>query len=254
MVAPFSQIEPYIIQDESGGHNVLCDLPGCPGVPNPTGAPLSTASGYFQITNSTWKGAGIVNQGYPTAMSAPFNVQEAVAAQLWNQNAGSDWLGSGSYTGNSKIIAANAALMGGTLPAGQPLNAAVLALTGGAPGASGVSSPTTTPVTTPTTPSVTTTPTDPTGYTCGPQYFGLFGPNVCNPNSNPDHTLPSVVAPSGVPAGQPVTQQTPLDFSGITTYLSSIGGSVGIGILAVALLLIAVWPSAQSAVVKAVRA
>jgi hypothetical protein len=45
--------------------------------------PTSSASGYFQFTNSTWKGAaaaaGIDVSQYPTAMSAPYDVQRAVA-------------------------------------------------------------------------------------------------------------------------------------------------------------------------------
>lgn len=109
-VAPFSAIEPYIIGSESSGQNVMQNL-----VPQN----VSTASGYFQITNSTWKGVpSSITQGYPTAMSAPFSVQEQAANYLWNTNSGSDWLGnpSAGYAGNSQIQAANNAILAGQTP------------------------------------------------------------------------------------------------------------------------------------------
>ena len=53
-------------------------------VPNYKYGPGFTASGYYQITNPTWrewaKAAGIDISQYPTAMSAPREVQRAVAA------------------------------------------------------------------------------------------------------------------------------------------------------------------------------
>lgn len=108
-VAPFSEIEPYLIQSESSGQNIMQQQ-----VPQS----VSTAGGYFQITNSTWGGVPTsITQGYGTAISAPFSVQEAAANYLWNTNQGSDWLGNGgSYPGNSAVIAANNALVNGETP------------------------------------------------------------------------------------------------------------------------------------------
>lgn len=126
-VASFSQIEPYILEFEGGGQNILCTLPGCPGVPNPSGAPKSTASGYFQITNSTWAGVPTsITGGTPTAMSAPFSVQANAAQWLWTTDNGSDWLGNGAdYKGNANIIAANNAIEAGNPP---PVPASIQAL------------------------------------------------------------------------------------------------------------------------------
>lgn len=103
MVAPFSFIQPYIIQSESSGQNVLQHL-----VP----VSVSTASGYYQITNSTWNSIpSSITGGYPTAMSAPFDTQTAAAEYLWNNNNGNDWI---PY--NSQVAAANQAYMNGQQP------------------------------------------------------------------------------------------------------------------------------------------
>src|SRR5262249_38240536 len=65
--APLSIISQY----ESGGQNVMQGV-----VPTS----VSTASGYYQITNTTWNGfPSSITQGYPTAMSAPADVQANAA-------------------------------------------------------------------------------------------------------------------------------------------------------------------------------
>lgn len=63
-------------QYESGGRNV----------PNYRYDSGHTAGGYHQITNSTWRDfapqAGVSLAAYPTAMSAPKNIQDAVAEKI----------------------------------------------------------------------------------------------------------------------------------------------------------------------------
>lgn len=70
---------------ESGGRNVL----------NYRFDPRHTASGYFQITNSTWRqfarAAGVDLSRYPTAISAPFRAQSQVAATLYRARGFSPW-------------------------------------------------------------------------------------------------------------------------------------------------------------------
>jgi hypothetical protein len=66
-----------IERHESDGRNVM----------NYRADPWHTASGYFQITNETWRGtapfAGVDVTQFPTAISAPCPVQAAVAGALF---------------------------------------------------------------------------------------------------------------------------------------------------------------------------
>lgn len=72
-----SPLDAYIIKYESGGKNILQQQ---------VDPSISTASGLEQITNSTWRNfapkAGVDLNLYPTAMSAPPNVQLAVGHQI----------------------------------------------------------------------------------------------------------------------------------------------------------------------------
>jgi Transglycosylase-like domain len=61
---------------------VMCESGGDYGAENPT----STASGAYQILDSTWDGYG----GYSHASDAPPSVQDERAAQIWNGGAGRD--------------------------------------------------------------------------------------------------------------------------------------------------------------------
>lgn len=65
----------YVLRRESGG--------------NPTAQnPRSTASGLWQVLDSTWRGFG----GYAKARLAPVDVQNAFARQLWDHGRGcSHW-------------------------------------------------------------------------------------------------------------------------------------------------------------------
>lgn len=71
-----------IINAESGGRNVN----------NYMFDSKHTASGYFQITDTTWAGttAG-QNSGFTHAMDAPFSTQQAVAGELIQKNGLRDW-------------------------------------------------------------------------------------------------------------------------------------------------------------------
>ena len=70
---------------ESGGRNV----------PNYRYDPTHTAQGYWQITNSTWREAapraGVDINQYPTAMSAPKDIQRIVAGKLFEERGFQPW-------------------------------------------------------------------------------------------------------------------------------------------------------------------
>lgn len=74
-----------IEQKESGGKNV----------PNYKYGPGFSASGYYQMIDGTWrrwaKGAGIDISEYPTAMSAPKEVQRAVAEYGFQKEGFAPW-------------------------------------------------------------------------------------------------------------------------------------------------------------------
>jgi hypothetical protein len=74
-----------IEQAESKGKNI----------PNYKFGPGFTAQGYYQITNPTWrdyaKAAGVDLSQYPTAMTAPRDVQRAVATQIFNKRGFQPW-------------------------------------------------------------------------------------------------------------------------------------------------------------------
>lgn len=91
---PLALIEKY----ESGGQNVMQGVvpPGGgynPSVGRVTGP--STAQGFYQITNTTWREtapkAGVDLDQYPTAMSAPKEVQAKVAQTLFNEQGFKPW-------------------------------------------------------------------------------------------------------------------------------------------------------------------
>jgi len=89
-----------IAQYESGNQNIYNYLYNS----NPS---LYTASGYYQITNSTWAQgaqlAGVDTSQYPTAISAPYDVQTQVAQALYNQYGYEPW------EGNQQLMQAVAA-------------------------------------------------------------------------------------------------------------------------------------------------
>ena len=82
---------PLIAQYESGNQNVL----------NTQG---SSASGYYQIINGTWQQfaptVGVNLNQYPTAMTAPQDVQTQVATAIYNQQ------GIGPWSSNVPLLAA----------------------------------------------------------------------------------------------------------------------------------------------------
>jgi hypothetical protein len=93
-------------QDESGGRNI-------PNQQGPGGSPASTASGYSQITDPTWRdNAPAVGAGqYPRAMSAPASAQNAVTDQLLATRGLQPW------QSNKKLMAdATAALTQAGIP------------------------------------------------------------------------------------------------------------------------------------------
>lgn len=89
-----------IIACESGGRNVHTAIPG----------PF-TASGFFQITNGTWRANGGLAFA-PTAMQASFSQQKIVANNIFRRNPSlSDWSSSRSCwaSGKKKVTIQGAA-------------------------------------------------------------------------------------------------------------------------------------------------
>jgi hypothetical protein len=81
-----SPLLPLIEKYESGGRNILQQQ---------VDPSISSASGYYQITDSTWKDiapkVGIDVGQFPTAMSAPREVQTAVASKLLEERGVAPW-------------------------------------------------------------------------------------------------------------------------------------------------------------------
>ncbi|HWU63568.1 MAG TPA: hypothetical protein VN112_16235 [Ensifer sp.] len=87
-----------IMRFESAGKNVHQNIVPPGGGYNPSTGTVtgpSSASGYFQMINPTWKRAasmaGIDTSQYPTAMSAPYDVQRKAANALYASDGFSPW-------------------------------------------------------------------------------------------------------------------------------------------------------------------
>jgi hypothetical protein len=76
---------------ESGNRNV-------PNQQGPGGTPASSASGYFQMIDPTWregaKLAGVDISQYPRAMNAPYEVQHTIARALYDKYGATPWAAS----------------------------------------------------------------------------------------------------------------------------------------------------------------
>lgn len=117
-----------VAKHESGWRNIHQNVVPAGGGFNPSTGTVtgpSSASGYFQITNTTWRSiapaAGIDTSQYPTAMSAPYDVQRSAASALYARGGGSDWIpynaglrseiaskGGLSNFGGDNVVASNA--------------------------------------------------------------------------------------------------------------------------------------------------
>src|SRR2546430_16741385 len=86
MAYNWSTVAPLIRETESGDVNAKNS-----GIANVN----SSASGYYQITNSTWHEwapkAGVDTKLYPTAYSAPIDVQDKVAQQGYKERGLRPW-------------------------------------------------------------------------------------------------------------------------------------------------------------------
>lgn len=87
-----------IMKHESAGRNIHQNIVGPNGGYNPSTGTVtgpSSAQGYFQITNPTWRDgarlAGVDTRQYPNAMAAPYDVQRQVAGALYDQSGFSRW-------------------------------------------------------------------------------------------------------------------------------------------------------------------
>jgi hypothetical protein len=65
---------------------VLCESGGDYGAQNPT----SSASGAYQIIDSTWAAYGGTDLGYARASDAPPSVQDEIASRIWDGGAGAN--------------------------------------------------------------------------------------------------------------------------------------------------------------------
>lgn len=112
----------------------------------------STASGAYQIINSTWDQyaplAGVDTSQYPTAASAPPNAQDAVFSQIVTANGLNDWTCPGCNPQLSQYLAANPSAAALPISTGTPAGA----------GASSATTPATQTTTPPTTATTTATP------------------------------------------------------------------------------------------------
>jgi hypothetical protein len=111
-----------IRQRESGNQNI-------PNQQGPGGAPASTASGYYQIIDGTWREgarlAGIDVGQYPRAIAAPFDVQHQVAQVLYARYGAKPWAASepGARFGLASLPTPPVppqGAVGGNLPMGPP--------------------------------------------------------------------------------------------------------------------------------------
>ncbi len=85
-----------ISQHESGGRNIKQNVVPAGGGYNPSVGRVtgpSTAAGPWQITNTTWnkRAPREIAQQYPTAMSAPVEVQRDVARKMYQETGFQDW-------------------------------------------------------------------------------------------------------------------------------------------------------------------
>lgn len=87
-----------IMNFESGGRNIPQQVVGPNGGFNPSTGTVtgpSSAQGYFQMIDPTWRRAaelaGVDTKQYPTAMSAPYEIQRKVAGALYDKNGFADW-------------------------------------------------------------------------------------------------------------------------------------------------------------------
>lgn len=125
-----------IIALESGGKNIT----------NTTqGTSSGNAQGYFQITTGTWKDfaprAGVDLSQYPTALSAPYDVQSSVAGIIpmsrWDPKTISGLTGAGYSLNLNKTLAENVALNNDTLGSALPISGKIPGGGAGLPGPAG---------------------------------------------------------------------------------------------------------------------
>jgi len=113
-----------IRQRESGNQNI-------PNQQGPGGTPASTASGYYQIIDGTWREgarlAGIDVGQYPRAIAAPFDVQHQVAQALYARYGARPWAASepgaarfGLASLPTPPVPPAQGAVGGNLPMGPP--------------------------------------------------------------------------------------------------------------------------------------
>lgn len=103
MAGPFASLQQLVQNFESGGNYSAV---------NPNPAPgSSAASGAYQFVDSTWQRyanqIGVDTSAYPTAASAPANVQDQVFNQAVSQNGLGDWTCTGCNAPLSNYLASN---------------------------------------------------------------------------------------------------------------------------------------------------
>ena len=139
----WQRVKPLIRKYESGGRNIEQGVVGPQGGYNPSTGTVtgpSSASGYYQMIDPTWRAAarkaGIDTDKYPRAINAPEELQDKAAEALYREQGLKPWA---PY--NSRLAAATGYQGGGqddtVIPSGRGIPASALrnvADTGAAPG------------------------------------------------------------------------------------------------------------------------
>lgn len=126
-----------IMNFESGGRNVHQNVVPAGGGFNPSTGTVtgpSSASGYFQMIDPTWRSAaklaGVDTSQYPTAMSAPYEAQRKVAAALYAKEGFAPWA---PYNAALRAHIAKRGGAGAFINDGAPAQVADLPAAGAAP-------------------------------------------------------------------------------------------------------------------------
>jgi len=201
---PVEKALPLLEQRESGGRNILTQLK------NPDGTPASTASGYYQMLDSTFQ-EGMKLAGIPgtwtRAMDAPREVQTAVANAIYQKYGVAPWAASNPNRGTQTVSKPPPAAPGGGVAARYPGAVQAAGPAAGAPAAT-PGAPAAAPATPdlmgprPMPPVGPGSPTPPTPQALANTPFPQPGANALAPGGpgNPPAAQPPA-APAAAPSG-----------------------------------------------------
>lgn len=178
---------------------------------------LYSASGYYQITNTLWKekapAAGVDLGQYPTAISAPYEVQTSVAQSIVQQPGGI-----GNWTCcNPRLVSALASANGGIVPSqAQPDLQDTLG-------------------------DWSARPANGSGSTYGAA-SDAYTPTLWD---KLDSAWRGITGAAKNPENLPGGTNSPLNLSNITNYVTKSAPNLALFVFAALLLFVAVWPAAK---------